>query len=116
VINTVYAFKMYEVQKYVTMLADMTMPLVLTINDKFFQSLSPELRDIFEKSAREAGEFMAKLQIAANNKDLENLKAKGMIVNYVNRAEFAERTKDTWKKFEPQFGKGLHEKVVEALQ
>ncbi len=116
VINTVYAFKMYEVQKYVTMLADMTMPLVLTINDKFFQGLSPELRDIFEKSAREAGELQAKLQMAANNKDLDNLKAKGMSVNSVNRAEFAERTKDAWKTFESQFGKGLHEKVVEALR
>jgi len=114
--NTVYAFKLYEVQKYMAMLGDMTMPLVLTINDKFFQSLSPELRDILERSAREAGEFQAKTQIAANNKDVENLKAKGMIVNYVNRAEFAERTKDAWKTFESTFGKGLHEKVVQALQ
>ena len=116
VINTNYAFKFYEVQKYMTMLADMTMPLVLTINDKLFQSFSPELRDILEKSAREAGEHQAKLQIAANNKDLENLKAKGMIVNYVNRAEFAERTKDAWKEFEPIFGKGFYEKVVEAAK
>jgi tripartite ATP-independent transporter DctP family solute receptor len=114
--NTVYAFKLYEVQKYMAMLGDMTMPLVVTINDKFFQSLSPALRDILERSIREAGEFQAKTQIASNNKDVENLKAKGMIVNYVNRAEFAERTKDAWKTFESTFGKGLHERVVEALK
>jgi tripartite ATP-independent transporter DctP family solute receptor len=116
VVNTIYAFKFFEVQKYVSMLGDMTMPLVFTINEKFYQSLSPELRDILDRSVKEAGQYQAKLQIEMNNKDLESLKAKGMIVNYVNRAEFAERTKDAWKTFESTFGKGLHERAMQALQ
>ena len=115
-LNTIYAYKFYEVQKYLTLLGDMMMSFNITMNDKFFQSLSPELRDILEKSAMEAGVYQSQLQLNANKRNLEDLKAKGMIVNTVNRAEFSEKTKDAWKGFESQFGKGLYEKVVEALK
>ena len=46
----------------------------------------------------------------------QDLKDKGMILSTVNKAGFAERTKDAWKQFEPIFGKGFYEKVVEAAK
>jgi TRAP-type transport system periplasmic protein len=115
-LNTIYAYKFYEVQKYLTLLGDMMMSFNLITDDKFFQGLSPELRDILEKSALDAGDYQSRLQLNANKQNLDDLKAKGMIVNTVNRAEFAEKTKDAWKAFEPQFGKGLYEKVISALK
>jgi TRAP-type C4-dicarboxylate transport system substrate-binding protein len=51
-----------------------------------------------------------------NKKNLRDLKDKGMIVTAVNKAEFAEKTKDAWREFEPIFGKGLYEKVIEAAK
>lgn len=115
-LNAIYTMKFYEVQKYLTLLGDTTMTMTLNINDKFFQGLSPELRDVLEKCAIEAGEYESQLQLQANKKNLEDLQAKGMIVNTVNRAEFAERTKDAWKTMESQFGKGLYERVFEAVR
>ncbi len=115
-LNAIYTMKFYEVQKYLTLLGDTTMTQTLNINDKFFQGLPPELRDILEKSAIEAGEYQSQLQLNANKQNLEDLKVKGMIVNTVNRAEFAERTKDAWKTMESQFGKGLYERVIDALR
>ena len=115
-LNTIYSQKYYEVQKYVALTGHMTMNLVLVTNEKFFQSLSPELRQIFIKSMQDAGDFMSDTQIAMNKKNLQDLKDKGMIVTVVNKAEFAERTRDSWKQFEPVFGKGFYEKVVEAAQ
>jgi len=56
------------------------------------------------------------MQIAMNKQNLQDLKDKGMIVTVVNKADFAERTKDTWRQFEPDFGKGFYEKVVEAAK
>jgi TRAP-type C4-dicarboxylate transport system substrate-binding protein len=94
----------------------MAMNLVLVINDKFYQSLSPELQQIFVKSMQDAGDFESEMQIGMNKKNAQDLKDKGMIITAVNKAEFAERTKDAWKQFEPQFGKGFYEKVVEAAK
>ena len=51
-LNTIYSHKFYEVQKYVALTGHMAMNLVLVINEKFYQSLSPELRaDLREEHA-----------------------------------------------------------------
>ena len=115
-LNTIYSHKFYEVQKYVALTGHMTMNLVLVINDKFYQGLSPELRAIILKSMQDAGDFESEMQIGMNLKNAQDLKDKGMIITTVNKAEFAERTKDTWKQFESVFGPGFYEKVVEAAK
>jgi TRAP-type C4-dicarboxylate transport system substrate-binding protein len=104
------------VQKYVALTGHMAMNLVLVINDNFYQSLSPELQQILVKSMQDAGDFESEMQIGMNKKNAQDLKDKGMIITAVNKAEFAERTKDAWKQFEPLFGKGFYEKVVEAAK
>jgi TRAP-type C4-dicarboxylate transport system substrate-binding protein len=104
-LNTIYSHKFYEVQKYVALTGHMAMNLVLVINEKFYQSLSPELREIFVKSMRDAGDYESEMQIAMNKKNMQDLKDKGMTITVVNKAEFAEKTKDAWKEFEPVFGK-----------
>jgi tripartite ATP-independent transporter DctP family solute receptor len=113
-INTIYTAKLYEVQKYITLTGHQTQNLCAIINEKFYQSLSPELREIFEKSVIEAGDFQSDLQIKVNKENLEEMKNKGVVVNSVNRAEFAAKTKDAWKEFEPNLGKGLYEKILAA--
>ncbi|MCJ7709163.1 MAG: TRAP transporter substrate-binding protein, partial [Anaerolineales bacterium] len=115
-LNTIYSHKFYEVQKYVALTGHMAMNLVLVINEKFYQSLSPDLQQIFVKSMQDAGDFESEMQIGMNKKNGQDLKDKGMIITAVNKAEFAERTKDAWKQFEPIFGKGFYEKVVEAAK
>jgi tripartite ATP-independent transporter DctP family solute receptor len=115
-LNTIYSHKFYEVQKYVALTGHMAMNLVLVINEKFYQGLSPELREIFVKSMRDAGDYESEMQIGMNKKNMQDLKDKGMTVTVVNKAEFAEKTKDAWKEFEPVFGKGFYEKVVEAAK
>jgi TRAP-type transport system periplasmic protein len=113
-INTTWANKFYEVQKHVTLTGHMTQQNVLVTNDKWFRSLSPELQDIINTASLEAGDLESKWQIADNKQNLEDLKAKGMIVNTVNLDEFREKTKDAWLQFEPQFGRALYEKVKAA--
>ena len=115
-LNTIYSHKFYEVQKYVALTGHMAMNLILVTNEKFFQGLSPELREIFVKSMRDAGDFQSDIQIGMNKKNMQDLKDKGMVITAVNKSEFAERTKDAWKEFEPMFGKGFYEKVVEAAK
>jgi tripartite ATP-independent transporter DctP family solute receptor len=115
-LNTIYSHKFYEVQKFVALTGHMAMNLVLVTNEKWFQGLSPELKQIVVKSMQEAGDYESEMQIGMNKKNMQDLKDKGMTVTVVNKAEFAEKTKDAWKEFEPVFGKGFYEKVVEAAK
>ncbi len=115
-LNTIYSHKFYEVQKYVALTGHMAMNLVLVTNEKWFSGLSPELRQLFIKTMQDAGDYESEMQIGMNKKNLQDLKDKGMTVTVVNKTEFAERTKDAWKEFEPVFGKGFYEKVVEAAK
>ncbi|MHB0867935.1 MAG: TRAP transporter substrate-binding protein [Chloroflexota bacterium] len=115
-LNTIYSHKFYEVQKYVALTGHMTMNLMLVANDKWFKGLSPELQAIIQKSMEEAGDYESDMQIKMNTQNLQDLKDKGMTATEVNKAEFAEATKDAWKEFEPLFGKGFYEKVLEAAK
>jgi tripartite ATP-independent transporter DctP family solute receptor len=110
-VNTIFTAKLYEVQKYVTLTGHMAQHNVLNINPQFFDGLSPELKTIFVKSAIEAGDYQSALQLKANKQNIEDLKAKGMVINTVALAEFAEKTKDAWKDFAPTFGPGMYEKL-----
>jgi TRAP-type C4-dicarboxylate transport system substrate-binding protein len=112
--NTIYAHKYYEVQKYLSLTGHMTQHLVLCISETFFQGLSPELRALFIQAAQDAGDYQSDLQLKANDQAVQDLKAKGMVVATIDKAEFANKTKDVWRAFEPAFGKGLYEKIVDA--
>lgn len=113
-INTIFTAKLYEVQKYITLTGHQTQNLCMIINEKFYQGLSPELKTVFDRTAIDAGNFQSDLQVKVNKENLEEMKKKGIVVNTVNRAEFAEKTKDAWKEFESKLGKGLYEKILAA--
>ncbi|HZK66736.1 MAG TPA: TRAP transporter substrate-binding protein, partial [Chloroflexota bacterium] len=103
-INTIYTSKFYEIQKYLALTGHMTQNMVTIINDKSWQGFSPELKAVFTKAVAEAGDYQTDMQIKANKQNLEDLKGKGMIVSAVDKKEFADKTKDAWKEFEPLFG------------
>ncbi len=115
-LNTIYENKMYEVQKYTALTFHMVAGQVPIVNEKFFQSLAPELRAVIEKSIAEAGDYQNALQLKANKKSMQDLKDKGMTVNTVKLAAFAEKAKDGWKDFEPIIGKGVYERVKQSLK
>ncbi len=113
-LNTIYTSKFYEVQKYLTLSGHMTQHQFLLINDKFYQGLSPELRKVLDQSAIDAGEYQSKLQLEDNKKALEDLKAKGMVISEVDKADWAAKTKDAWKQFQPAISQDLVDKIQQA--
>ncbi|MCL4532119.1 MAG: TRAP transporter substrate-binding protein [Actinobacteria bacterium] len=112
--NTIYTSKYYEVQKYLSTTGHMTMNILLDTNEKWFQSLSPDLQKVLVQAAYDAGDYQSQLQLKMNAQNLQDLKSKGMTVTEVNKAEFADATKDAWKQFESLFGQGFYEKVKAA--
>ena len=111
--NIIYNRKFHEVQKYLALTGHMAMNLVIIIHENFYQKLPPELQQVIVKSAMDAGDYQSELTLKANTKNLQDLKDKGMVVTQVNRAEFSRATKDAWKEFEPLFGKGMYERIVQ---
>lgn len=110
--QTIFSNKFYEVQKNMALSGHMTQHQFLLINDKFYQGLSPELKKVIDQAAIEAGDYQSKLQLADNKKSIEDLKAKGMSVNEIDRAEWTERTKDSWKQFQP----GISQDLVDYIK
>ena len=105
-INTIYTAKLYEVQKYITLTGHQTQNLCMIINEKFYQSLSPELKAVFDKTAIEAGDFQSDLQVKVNKDNLEEMKKKGVIVNTVNRARIRGEDEERLEGVRVQAGQG----------
>jgi len=59
-------------------------------------------------------EYQSKLQLADNKQSVDDLKAKGMTVTEIDRADWADKTKDAWKQFQPQITQDLVTKVQQA--
>jgi len=112
--DLIYNAKLGEVQKYLALTGHLAQIFAVIINEKFYQGLSPELRTILQQAAIEAGDYQNSLALSGNAEYLEKLKKQGMTVSTVNVAEFADRTKNAWKAFEPQFGVGFYQKVIAA--
>ena len=113
-LNTIYTSKYYEVQKYLALTGHMSQNMEVPINEKFFQSLTPEQQKVVIQAAYDAGDYQSDIQLKMNKQNLQDLKDKGIIVSTVDKKEFADKTKDAWKEFEPLFGKDLYDKMVAA--
>jgi hypothetical protein len=112
--DLIYNAKLGEVQKYLALTGHLAQIQTVVINDKLYQSLSPELRAVLEKAAIDAGDYQNNLALIGNAEYLEELHKLGMTITSVEVSEFAEHTKNAWKPFEAQFGKGMYEKIVAA--
>jgi tripartite ATP-independent transporter DctP family solute receptor len=81
--------KLYEVQKYLTMWHYSFDPLVLCINKKLFDSLSPADQQAIRAAAKEAVAFERAVSAEEEARLPEVLKKKGMQVNFLTPAQIA---------------------------
>ncbi len=106
----IYAFKLYEVQKYMTLDRHTYAPAVIIMSKKTWDSLSPEDQKIFEEAAKEARDYVRKWDNDNEAKQLAFIKSKGMIVEeHPDLASFREAVKPVYKKYGKKFGKLLDE-------
>ncbi len=75
---TIRSSRFYEVQKYILDSKHMFSPRLLIINDKLFQSMSPEDQKILLDSVREAAEYQWQISIEAERKDMEFMSVNGV--------------------------------------
>lgn len=82
-----YANKMFEVQKYLTITNHVYTPVALLASSKWWASLTPDQQVAVQKSAEEARTFQRKEELAQAADVVGQLKAKGMSVTEMPAAE-----------------------------
>jgi len=81
--------KFNEVQKYLSVTRHSYNAFIVLMSKNFWDKLSPAEKQIMQEAAAEARTYERQVARAAASKDLEALKAKGMLVNELSPAETA---------------------------
>ena len=81
--DAVWGMKFTEVAKYVNNLYEYWQTMVISMNDKKFQSLGPENQKVLIDAANEAGVWYTNRVRDAVDKDIQRMKTEnGAIFNY----------------------------------
>lgn len=88
-LSVIVSSRLYEVQRHVTLWNYSFDPLILSMNAASFEGLSPEWKEVFRASAREAMRYQREL-VAREDRVLPDvLRSKGMEVVRLSEAELA---------------------------
>lgn len=114
----IFALKLYEVQKYLSLTRHSYGAFIPLVSKKFWDSLSEADRKILKDSAIEARAFQRGVARDQAKSAQAAMAAKGMQVNDVTEAEhdrMRERVQPVWKMFIPSVGEGLYKEVMGQL-
>ena len=116
----VWTQRFYEVQKYLSLTKHIFYPRMYCINEKFLQSLPPELKAITEKTASEAATVQRRLNTELDDSLVERFKKETKIqVNTdVDREAFRKLMVPVWEQFYDKIAPTKEEgkKLVDAVK
>jgi tripartite ATP-independent transporter DctP family solute receptor len=92
-LTTILSSRFYEVQKYLTLSRHVYSAHLVLVSSKVWQSLTPTEQAAMTKAAIEARDFERRMNRSSDEKALAELKAKGMVVSTIPRAD-AERIRN----------------------
>lgn len=112
-IAIIHSYKLNEVQKYLSLTGHFYSPAPLTMSLKKFEQLKDEHRKVFLDAALRAASFERKLIRNNEAKQLEELKAQGMVVSTVDKKIFVEAMAPVYAKFFEKYPgwRGIVEKI-----
>ncbi|MBN2126121.1 MAG: TRAP transporter substrate-binding protein [Deltaproteobacteria bacterium] len=115
-IAIVYAYKLSEVQKYLSLTGHFYSPAPLTMSLKKYNALKPEWQKLFVEAALKAAAFERKLIRDNEAKQLEELKKQGMVITTVDKAVFIQAMAPVYNTFYEKYPgwKYIVEKIRET--
>jgi len=114
-ITITHSFHYDEVQKYLSMTEHSYAMLVVVMNAKKFDSLTPEQQKIIEQTAADAVDYERQLSIKKEGKILSDLAERGMVINKdVDKAAFQKAVSGTWDTYVKKFGDDMIKKIQAA--
>jgi tripartite ATP-independent transporter DctP family solute receptor len=109
----VYAFKLYEVQKYLSLTGHFYSPAPVLLSKRTWDRLPADLQKIVYDTTLEVARFQRGLIHKEEQKQIAELRAKGMVViENTDKAAFREAMKPVFEQYQAQFGKDLVQRIV----
>lgn len=108
--STLEASKFYEVQKYMSATKHIYNPQLLLVGKKFWDTLSPAEKKIFQDAANEARDYQRKVAREMDLKSRQSLVKSGMQINDIAPQEIArmrDKVKPVVDKYSVQIGEPL---------
>lgn len=112
----IYQNKFYEVQEHIAITKHMYSPMVLTISEKTWSEMSPEIQAAVQEAANEARDYERQLSADQEAELIGQLEEAGVKITEPDLAPFIEATKDVHKEFDAEYGAELYEKIVESTK
>jgi tripartite ATP-independent transporter DctP family solute receptor len=109
----IYVNKYYEVQKYMTLMADMITPAPYLMALSKFEAMSPELQKKFMAGFAEGIQYQRKVYDEQAASAIKNMEAKGIAVATPDLAEFKKAVQPVYDEFLPQLDPQFREWVKE---
>jgi tripartite ATP-independent transporter DctP family solute receptor len=99
----IHAYKLSEVQKYLSLTGHFYSPAPLSMSLKSFKQLEPEWQKLFLEAALNAAAFERKIIRDNEAKQLKDLKAQGMIVDTVDKRLFIDAMAPVYDNFSMKY-------------
>ena len=112
-IPIIYTFKLNEVQKYVSLTGHVYSPAPVLMSKKTWDRMPPDIQKVLLDTAVEVAKYQRELIREQEQRQLGELKAKGMtVIEKPDRAAFREAMKPVFEQFQDRFGKNLVQRIV----
>ncbi len=112
-IPIIYTFRLNEVQKYVSLTGHVYSPAPLLMSKKSWDRMPSDIQKVMAETALEVAKYQRGLIHEQEQKQIGELKAKGMtVIENPDRAAFREAMKPVFEQFQGQFGKDLVQRIV----
>ena len=102
-IAIIHAYKLSEVQKYLSLTGHFYSPAPLSMSLKSFNQLKPEWQKLFLEAALEAAAFERKIIRDNEARQLKDLKAQGMVVDTVEKRPFIDAMAPVYDNFSMKY-------------
>ena len=112
-VNVIYAFKLYEVQKYLSMTRHAYAPMVIMFSLKKWNKIPAKYQKILQDAAQKAAEYERDYDNKNEATQLKEIEEHGMqIIMDPDIEAFRKAVKPVYDKYEPKFGKDLVESIL----
>lgn len=115
-INNIYANRMYEVQKYLSLTGHAYTASIVAMNLGKFNALPPEQQKAVLEAAREAGLFQRELNAKQEGENLAKMKAAGLqVIDRVDTEPFRKIAYEpVTKAYTDQFGHDIVDRILQV--
>ncbi len=114
-IGVIYSGKMWETQKYLSVLNYTYVATHLVMNKASFKRLTKTQQKIILEEGQKAGAFMIRTVREQEATQIEEMKKMGMEVNYPDTAPFKAATVPVWETLKSKFGAKEYQTFMDML-